>query len=262
MTGDIVESNNQFIGAWTQFANGAEHGQIMELPGVTAMFSNVPVPFLNSLGLNAPIVDEPDLSGRVAAIASFGRTAGLPFFAAVCEGLIPPELRLAVPDRFAANGMVPFMNWLGMAAERLESPRRKNDEFIIRPVSTIETRYAVNELNSIAYDMPPELGREALAREQLWNRMFGSVGFIDDLPVATATAMIVDQRIYIALVATHPDYRRRGYAEACMRDAISRAAESTGLTRIVLHATEAGHPVYLRMGFRDVVSFTLYAPAH
>ena len=70
--------------------------------------------------------------------------------------------------------------------------------------------------------------------------------------------LMVDGYRYVAMVATLPDFQRRGYAEAVMRHALDRASERFGNQPTVLHATEAGRPIYERMGYATIASHTAY----
>jgi predicted acetyltransferase len=63
---------------------------------------------------------------------------------------------------------------------------------------------------------------------------------------------------YVALVATMPDQQRRGYAEAAMRHALDSAAARHGDTPTTLHATDAGRPIYARMGYEPIASHTAF----
>ena len=54
----------------------------------------------------------------------------------------------------------------------------------------------------------------------------------------------------------------RGYAEAVMRRAIEAGRQLTGLTRVSLHASDAGRPLYASMGFQASAGFVALAPAH
>jgi ribosomal protein S18 acetylase RimI-like enzyme len=49
-------------------------------------------------------------------------------------------------------------------------------------------------------------------------------------------------------VWVEPAWRRRGIAEALMHELIADA-QSTGLASLVLHASDAGRPLYERLGF-------------
>ena len=70
-----------------------------------------------------------------------------------------------------------------------------------------------------------------------------------------------DECLYAALVATVPEARGKGYADATLRRSLHRAHEATGFTRTILHATEAGYPVYKRLGYRVAAGFTCYKRA-
>ncbi len=254
----ILESNAQFLGACEYFATRAKDGEIARFDGVQAMYSRVPVAFLNVLGFTCPVRNLRDFRARVHAVGVYSRAAGYPYFISVCRDWIPRELHSMMDDVFAGERMPPIMQWTGMAAAELSPLLHPARDLRIVPVTNEQTRIAVNDLNSIAYDLPPEPGREPYNREQIWSGAFGVVGMHKDQPVATATTIPIDGRLFVELVATHPEYRRRGFAEACMRDSLARAAAATGLRRTVLHATEMGRTLYLKMGYRDVTQFHLY----
>jgi predicted acetyltransferase len=63
---------------------------------------------------------------------------------------------------------------------------------------------------------------------------------------------------YVAMVATDPAHQRRGYAEAAMRRALAVAAGRYGEQTSFLHATDAGRPIYARMGYEPVASHTAF----
>jgi predicted acetyltransferase len=86
------------------------------------------------------------------------------------------------------------------------------------------------------------------------------MAIVDGKPVASSATFNVDGRMYVGLVATLPEMQRRGYAEAVMRKSLEECAKETGQTRTILHATDAGRPVYLRMGYHDTSKFVAYMP--
>lgn len=256
----VEESNDQFLGAWSAFARGAEYGEVAELGGVVAMYSNVPVSYLNVIGFDSAVQEAADLDRRIRAATSYARRAGFPYFAAVCLDMLAPDLRPTLDEAFGHAGLSPFMEWTGMAAEPVAAARKAAPaELEILAVTGSASRIAVNDINCAAYGMDAEAGRAPLSRDELWDQMYGSVGYVNGDAAATATTRVVDGRLYVAFVATHPDYQRRGYAEACMRDSLRRAARASGIERSILHATDAGHPVYRKMGYHDVTKFILYA---
>ena len=71
----------------------------------------------------------------------------------------------------------------------------------------------------------------------------------------TATAIINEGRLFLFLVATMPAARRKESGEAVVRHALQTAHEATGIRRTVLHASGAGYPLYLGLGYRPTVKF-------
>jgi ribosomal protein S18 acetylase RimI-like enzyme len=108
--------------------------------------------------------------------------------------------------------------------------------------------------------MPPELGRH-LAMTSLWpGDAYAYLGEMNGVAVTCAATLPVDGRLYVAWVATRPEHHRKGYAEAVMRHSLRVASDATGLQRTVLHATDAGLPVYEAMGYVVTSRFGMYAP--
>ncbi len=259
MTG-FAESNDQFLEAWKLLSRRAERGTITALDGVVAMYSNVPVSFLNVFGFDSTVADQADLSRRAHVIREYAARSALPYFASVCVDMIPAPARTGMDTAFAGAGLHRFMEWTGMAADFIPPARQPHPaELELRPVTDRAGRIDVSDLNNAAYEMEPEPSREPLAREQLWTEMFGVNGYVEGRPVSTASTLVLGEALYVAFVATHPGHRRRGYAEACMAGSLRRASAASGLSRTVLHATDAGRPVYRKMGYYDVTKFILYA---
>ena len=104
--------------------------------------------------------------------------------------------------------------------------------------------------------MPEETSPSLIKEEMFWHgHAYGFVAYKGDKPVSTATAIINEGRLFLFMVATMPEARRKGYGEAVVRHALQTAHEATGIRRTVLHATEAGYPLYLRLGYRPTVKF-------
>ncbi len=72
-----------------------------------------------------------------------------------------------------------------------------------------------------------------------------------DEPVAAATVIVSDGLAGVQLVGTVPAARRRRLAELCTQWTVQAGFE-LGAEAAVLEASEAGEPVYLRMGFVEL----------
>jgi GNAT superfamily N-acetyltransferase len=99
----------------------------------------------------------------------------------------------------------------------------------------------------------PSFGPGALALDDL--HIF--VGYDGDEPVATASSHLGTRVQHVELVATRPEWRGRGYGEALTW----RATLAEPALPAALIASDAGRPVYERMGFLPVTRFTLLVGA-
>jgi GNAT superfamily N-acetyltransferase len=144
----------------------------------------------------------------------------------------------------------------GMAGDILpmESPGHPAPRFLrVLDDSTIRD---FAELNCMSYRVPVETGLSLVKEHTLWREhAYGFVAYEGDKPVSTATAIINEDCLFLFLVAMAPDARRKGYGEAVVRHALQTAHKATGIRRTVLHATETGYPIYLRLGYHPTVKF-------
>ena len=112
------------------------------------------------------------------------------------------------------------------------------------------------QINCVSYDVPAETSLSLVKEHTVWHdHAYGLVAYEGDKPVSTATAIIDQGCLFLFLVATMPEARRKGYGEAVVRHALQTAYEATGIRRTVLHATEAGYPLYLRLGYHPTAKF-------
>jgi GNAT superfamily N-acetyltransferase len=256
----IALSNRQLAGAWAWFASCCPRGEVVRFSGVIAAFGHTRINFFNAIFLERPVDSPGDLDERLGAAADYGRAAGVSWFLGICDDWIPRELRAEADRRIAAAGFRAGENWTGMSAGALQAPERAASGITFRAAEDSETRRAVSDLNCLCYDAPIPWGRETIDRPEFWPpASFGSVAYSGPEEVSTATTLALDGCLYVALVATAPEYRGRGYAEAVMRHSLTRAQAASGLTGMALHATPAGLPLYRRMGFRPVTTFSMYS---
>jgi ribosomal protein S18 acetylase RimI-like enzyme len=258
-TAEVHESHTQIRGAWRHFASSSSSGEIIDTPEAFIAASNVTWPMLNVAFLPGPAQTEGALERASAAAARYfaPRKRGWMFF--LSEDWVTPEARPRLPELFGAHGLKLVSGAMGMVAERLLPPTRALPPLEVRRVDDDEGRQHMADINALGYDTPLALGREALAWPTLYQGdCRGYVGYVEG-KAATVTAILRQDGIaYVALVATLPEHRRHGYAEALIRHGLAEAKRDWGLERTVLHATEVGHPLYRRMGYRDVTRFSFY----
>jgi len=250
----VRESNDQFRKAWQFFARTTPKGEVKELEGVTIADAKCSWPIMNAAMLSSPVADTADLRRRVAAASAHFHGSGRMWIFAICQGWLPS----GAASVFQQAGLNTELEVTGMATDRVAPPLRPLPKIDVRNVADEETRNAIADINSISYDVPLEWGRETVARESLWQGpVEGYVGYVDSQPVTTSAAFLIDNAIYIGLVATINQYRRTGFAETVMRHALEEARQKYGIERTILHATAAGLAIYQRMGYEPVTKFTI-----
>ena len=112
---------------------------------------------------------------------------------------------------------------------------------------------------STSFEIPHSVSASVYGSERAWNGSFqGFVGYSNGKAVTTAAAVITGDVIGLYSVATLPQHRRLGFAEAIMRQVIQEAQQTAGCHRTVLQATSSGYSLYEEMGYRTVTSFQVY----
>ena len=258
---DLGESNSQLIGAWSYFANRVSGGVVEELGGVTAAFCRVPIAFFNIAFLVEPVSGPEEWEDRLRRACVWCERQNVPWLFCCAESAgqaVPGALERALERA----GLAPMMPLTGMIADELLPPARRLPELEYHLARDPQTTRWMGLLNQQAYGMPADSGLEGDFNDAVFGPdAYGVVGWHDGAPVSCTATILVAGRLYVAYVATPPQHQRRGYAEAVMRRSLEEAARERGWRRSVLHATDAGRPVYARMGYRAVERYMLYSRA-
>ena len=144
----------------------------------------------------------------------------------------------------------------GMAGDILPMEAQGHAALRFMRISGDSTIQDFARLNCVSYDVPMETSLSLVKEHTLWHEhAYGFVAYEGEKPVSIATAIINEGCLFLFLVATAPDARRKGFGEAVTRHALQTAHQATGIRRSVLHATEPGYPVYLRLGYHPTVKF-------
>ncbi|QRK12620.1 GNAT family N-acetyltransferase [Archangium violaceum] len=261
---EILESNTQLLGAWRFFARHSPNGEVLDLPEVHIASANGVWQMLNIAMPRGPHETAEELQRSAAAAARYFESRGCAWMFAVCEDWLAPGFRSRAAELLAPYGLNPGLDTTGMVTDRLVEP--------VRPLPALEFRQAVDsqgrndvaDINAHSYDTPRDLVREPLDVPAYFsgdNQGVGYVSYRDGKPASCATVLPVDGIAYVALVATMSEHRKLGCAEAVIRKALAETHRTQGLQRTTLHATPAGYPVYLRMGYRAVTRIHFYMAA-
>jgi GNAT superfamily N-acetyltransferase len=253
---DLIESLHQFITTWKLIGRPFPQVDGTDRPGLAISWPNTSFPFYNSLFLTEQLADASVLQDRVEEAAAYMRARSYGGLFVLCLDNLSGSAKESSSSILAQAKFVQTIPMTGMAGDILpmESPGHPALRFVrILNNSAIQ---AFAELNCVSYNVPVETSVSLVKEHTFWHKhAYGFVAFESDKPVSTATAIVNDGCLFLFLVATKPDARRKGYGEAVVRHALQTAYEGSGIRRTVLHATEAGYPLYLRLGYHPTAKF-------
>lgn len=254
---DSVElSIRHFIDAWRLMCDRSAGHAEEAAAGVHYVFSGIPIPFFNVALVTDTNVSTETLSAAGQRACDWASKRGVPWlFVVTNETLATGTDAAAALD---ACGMVPLMPLTGMIAQSVAPPTNVPAELqLMRPQDDGRCS-AVVDVNGLAYGMDLDAAKEILGKQAFWSGHFPALGLADGTPACAAAVMMVDGYRYVALVATDPARQRRGYGELVMRHALSLSAAAHGDVPSTLHATEAGRPIYERMGYVPIAAHTVF----
>ncbi len=254
-----LDSVRHLADVWRTIVLDRGPADVRDVPGMAVRWADSQDPFWNCIafteqGVGARLLDE-----RLAEAAATMRQKTQPGFIWLFEDLLDPSARAGLPDAVDRAGLSLSLSGFGMSGDFLPVPEPTHPDLRFVRVTTEDELIAYADLNSRAYAMPLEAGRDGFRGSALWKSgMYMYLGLKKGVPVSGAATLATNGCLFLALVATAPEEQRRGYGEATVRKALFEGAKATGLTRTVLHATMAGAPVYERIGYRKVASIGLY----
>ncbi|MBU6532459.1 GNAT family N-acetyltransferase [Streptomyces sp. NPDC057245] len=249
---DSVESTEQLATVWRAVVLDRDPGaDVRDLPGIAVRWADCRFPFWNCVTLTEVKPDAALAARRLAEAADIMRTKRQPGFLWLFEDLLDDAAPASLDDAAERTGLRLAFTGTGMAGDLLPVPDPVHPDLTFERVRCDAQLISYADLNSRAYGFDLDAGRDGLVGSALFkHEAHAYLGLRDGVPVTCATAVPAEGRLFVALVATAPEWQRRGYGEAVTRKALHEGARATGLTRATLHATQAGAPVYPRIGFR------------
>jgi hypothetical protein len=256
MTPDIDLSIRQFAEAWRVMCAPCEGSVVTSDDGIDYRFSGLPIPFFNVALLTEDRISASALASLGQRACAWASERSVPWlFVLTHEALETGVDPAAVLER---SDLVPLMLLTGMHAREVGPASNLPGGLELVVPDEDDGCAALLDVNSAAYAMELDAGKAVLGRRSFWQGHVPVLGRVEGRPVSCAAVLMVDGVRYVALVATNPGDQRRGYADAAMRRALQVAADTHGELPTVLHATEAGRPVYQRMGYATISTHTVF----
>ena len=253
---ELAESLHQFITIWKKIGRPFPRVDQTDRPGLAITWPDTQFPFYNALFLTGQLTDAQVLLDRVQEAAAYMPTRANGGWFVVCLDNVRGAAKESLPTILGQAKFVQAIPMTGMAGNILPMEVSGHPALRFKRIFDHSTIQEFAQINCVSYDVPQETSFSLIKEHTLWHEhAYGFVAYEGDKPVSTATAIINEGRLFLFMVATMPEARRKGYGEAVVRHALQTAHEATGIRRTVLHATEAGYPLYLRLGYRPTVKF-------
>ncbi len=257
-----IRSFDQLVSMWGGIVADRGDTDLRERPGLTVRWADNRFPFWNTLVFSERCASRACAAEILAEASTYMRSKTQPGLVWVCEEFLAASARPTLPDIAAKTGLAYSLTCHGMEGEFPALPEPSHPTLSFVRATTEELMLAYGAINAASYGWEPEIGHAGLKQAPLWKeRMQAWLGVENGVPVSAAAAIANQDSLFVALVATMPAAQRKGYGEATTRKALYEGARETGLKRAVLHATDAGMPVYRRIGFEKVATFQLYGLA-
>src|SRR5271156_2814797 len=242
------------------FGQARADAEIRDLPGISLIFCGLNYAAFNAALQARPIQgDARELSHLIDVSAEQFDARSLRWTYWLCEDFLNPPLRREAARVFKRHGLRHLTGARGMYPDRLAPASRELPPLDIRPVADEATRNAFSDVMSTAFEIPHAVSLSVYGSPRAWKGSFeGYVGYSNGRAVTTAAAVITGDVIGLYSVATLPQHRRLGFAEAIMRWVVQQAQQTRGISRTVLQSTSSGLALYEAMGYRTVTSFNVF----
>lgn len=256
MADDVEFSISQFRQAWRLFC-GACPGHLADRNGaVEYIFSGLPIPFFNVAVVTARNVAADALQAQARLACAWAADKHVPWMFVVTHEALGPGVDAAAA--LEACGLTPAIPLTGMRTARIAAATHTAPALQVGVAVDDESCASIFDVNAAAYGADLGACKPTFGKRSFWDGHVAALGRVDGTPVASAAVLMIDGCRYVALVATTPARQRRGYAEAVMRHALDVAEATHGRTPTVLHATDAGRPIYARMGYDTIATHTAF----
>lgn len=242
-------AHDSCLDCFAVLASYAPTGFLDHRDGLRASVANTPIALFNQVA----VVDRP-VAEDVAEDALREWSQRCPNLGVVVRQDVDDGVARAARRR----GMAVVDAFPGMVAASVRAPRppRGLELTVARGAEAVETHL---DLMGRAFELTPDLLAAIFPPGLLDDpRVAVSIGQVEDQPVTTALGVMTGESVCLFNVATPPELRGRGYGAA-----VTAHAAAEGLRRgarlVVLQSSDAGFPVYRRLGFETVVDYQLWS---
>jgi GNAT superfamily N-acetyltransferase len=242
---DLLElADRNMVATWTALTAKAG-GDRVEGESLVLLSTGLPIAMFNVAFLVGTPAGGADAAADVVGAArAHSAERGLPFALYFRDAVAPGVAAACEAAGLVEHWQPPLMVLDTIPPEDEPLP----DRLVIEDVTAATYDDYLGTL-AVGFGIPVEVVAPVLGPKLLDIPGFTAMlGRVDGAPVATSAVAVTGPTAGVYNIATHPDHRRRGYGVAVTAAAARRGADA-GCTHAALQASEAGEPVYRRMGY-------------
>jgi hypothetical protein len=236
----LARADQNMVLSWSNVIGTIKGSSRHERDGALMLASGMPIPLFNPSFVCEEVTDP---QATAASVIDFYGRAGLPFALYFRDDVCP-----GLAEACSRAGLI----------EHFQPPLMVMDPIVPAPpppaglaISVVDASTAPDHLRVLAesFEAPLDVIQHAFGAGLTETPgLTAWVGFLEGVPVATSAVSMQAGLAGVYNVATIPSARGKGIGAALTWTAVSAGA-SSGATISILQASEAGQPVYARMGF-------------
>lgn len=237
---------------WAAIALGVG-GERADDDGLVRLASGMPLAMFNPTFVTGPLADH---AKAIEDTTAFYAERRLPFALYFRDATAP-----GLADACRAAGLVEHWQPPIMVLDPIPADDPPLPDGLTIEVVDAGTYDVYLDTMAAGFGMPLELLAAVRDRSLLGiPGFFGVLGRVDGEPAATSGVYVSDDIAGVYNVATLEAHRRKGYGEA-LTAAAARIGAEAGCAKAILQASEAGEPVYRRMGYATPDRYRQFEPA-
>lgn len=231
----------------------ADGGSNEDIGGALCWYSSSYVPVFNG----AAILDEEHFARpTINLVERYFRPRGRPFSIMTLDALVPDAAELIKPFHYFEYDSMPAM-WLEDGPGDYPPPSPL--VWITQVDSPVPLSVFRRILSQVFHLSMPEvnlvLGERTLQIEHVRHYL----GWVDNLPVGTASLVLAEGVAGVWNVGTLPEFRRKGVAATLMHHILAEA-RALGYNNSMLLASNDGQPLYEHLGYRTLSHVRVFVP--
>ena len=244
---------------WIAYVTGVvsctNSATVMRAGGVVTVLTGLPMDWFNQVLIER---EEATPAGVLAGVAQ-AREPGDHFVVRLREGIDDRFIPTLTQAGLAPTGEETSMP--GMVAFPIDNDaiaERAAPELEIRQVTDVAGIDAHRHAMTAGFGSAPAIALGTACPDLLERReCVVYVGYADGDPVVSGLGWRTGRTLGVYSIATIESARRRGYGAAMTARVVADGVVA-GCDVAALQASEMGRPIYERMGFRPVVTYTAY----